>query len=77
MLWAFSRQRYPLDGSEKEVIVSGATIGIGIDMESDHLYWIDISVNTLYRADLDGANKAKILTGIYNAKAIALDTENK
>jgi hypothetical protein len=37
------RRKYPFDGSDDEVIMTnvGVPVGIAIDIESDHLYWLD------------------------------------
>ena len=73
------RKKYPLDGSDDEVIVvvDSYPAGIAIDMESDHLYWLDVGHGKLFRSELDGSNRTEILTGIYSSYAIALDTVNK
>lgn len=80
MTCCFSRKKYPLDGSDAEVIIAdflGPT-GIAIDPESDHLYFVDYSDNgTLLRSDLNGANRVEILTGLHYPAAIVLDTVNK
>jgi hypothetical protein len=76
----FSRKKYPLDGSDAEVIIADVLlpIGIAIDPESDHLYFVDYNYNgTLLRSDLNGANRVEILTGLYRPAAIVLDTVNK
>ena len=75
----FSRKKYPLDGSDAEVIFADANFtGIAIDTESDHLYLLDYSDNgTLLRSDLNGTNRVVILTGLHLPAAIALDTVNK
>lgn len=80
MTCCFSRKKYPLDGSDAEVIIADVLrpTGIAIDPESDHLYFVDYSDNgTLLRSDLNGANRAEILTGLHLPAAIVLDTVNK
>ena len=52
-------------------------VGISIDMENDHLYWLDNSLGKLFRSDLDGSNRREILTDLNNPQAIALDIVNK
>ena len=73
------RRKYPFDGSDDEVIMAnvGTPVGIAIDIESDHLYWLDYSMGILSRSDLDGSNTTEILTDLNNPHAIALDTVNK
>jgi sugar lactone lactonase YvrE len=76
----FSRKKYPLDGSDAEVIIADVLLptGIAIDPESDHLYFVDYNHNgTLLRSDLNGTNRVEILTGLYRPAAIVLDTVNK
>jgi sugar lactone lactonase YvrE len=43
----FSRKKYPLDGSDAEVIIADVLLptGIAIDPESDHLYFVDNNHN--------------------------------
>lgn len=80
MTCCFSRKKYPLDGSDAEVIIADVLrpTGIAIDPESDHLYFVDYSDNgTLLRSDLNGTNRAEILTGLHLPAAIVLDTVNK
>ena len=74
-----SRKKYPLDGSDDEVIVADVnhTMGIAIDIEGDHLYWLDNGNGKIFRSDLDGSNTKEILTDLTNPRAIALDTVNK
>ena len=75
-----SRKKYPLDGSDAEMIIADDLhpAGIAIDPESDHLYFVDHNQNgTLLRSDLNGANRVELLTGLYRPAAIALDTVNK
>jgi hypothetical protein len=73
------RRKYTFDGSDDEVIMAkvGIPVGIAIDIESDHLYWLDYSMGILSRSDLDGSNTTEILTDLNNPHAIALDTVNK
>lgn len=52
-------------------------VGIVIDIESDHLYWLDNAMGILFRSDMDGSNTTEILTDLNNPVAIALDTVNK
>ena len=80
MTCCFSRKKYPLDGSDAEVIIADVLrpAGIAIDPESDHLYFADHNHNgTLLRSDLNGTNRAEILTGLHFPAAIVLDTVNK
>ena len=75
-----SRKKYPLDGSDAEVIIADVLrpAGIAIDPESDHLYFADYNHNgTLLRSDLNGTNRAEILIGLHFPAAIVLDTVNK
>ena len=75
-----SRKKYPLDGSDAEVIIADVLrpVGIAIDPESDHLYFADYNHNgTLLRSDLNGTNRAEILTGLHFPAAIVLDTVKK
>ena len=75
----FSRKKYPLDGSDDEVIMADLRnhTSIAIDTESDHLYLLyNFPDGTLLRSDLDGSNRLEILTGLYYSLAIALDTVN-
>jgi len=53
------------------------TMGIAIDIESDHLYWLEYWVGKLFRSDLDGSNRREILTDLDSPLVIALDTVNK
>jgi len=78
-LWLVSRKKYPFDGSDREVIVAGSNpFGIAIDMESDHLYWLEHGMkDSLFRSDLDGSNIKHIYFPIYYPIAIDLDTVNK
>jgi hypothetical protein len=76
----FSRKKYPLDGSNAEVIIADVLrpTGIAIDPESDHLYIVDYNHNgTLLISDLNGANRTEILTGLHLPAAIVLGTINK
>ena len=52
-------------------------VGISIDMENDHLYWLDFSIKKLFRSDLDGSNRTDILSDLPTPIAIAMDTVNK
>ena len=73
------RRKYPFDGSDDEVIMTnvGVPVGIAIDIESDHLYWLDNHMRILSRSDLDGSNTAEILTDLNSPHAITLDTVDK
>ena len=57
--------------------VDGAPVGIAIDIECYHLYWLDYTIGKLFRSDLDGSNRTEILTDLNNPQAIALDTVSK
>jgi hypothetical protein len=59
------------------VAVDGAPVGIAIDIECDHLYWLDYTIGKLFRSHLDGSNRTAILTDLNNPQAIALDTVSK
>ena len=52
------------------------TTGVAIDIESDHLYWLDAGRAELFRSDLDGSNRREISSDLNNPRAIALDTGN-
>ena len=52
-------------------------VGISIDMKNDHLYWLDYSIKKLFRSDLDGSNRAEILSDLPTPTAMAMDTVNK
>lgn len=52
-------------------------VGISIDIENDHLYWLDTGMGILFRSYLDGSNRIEILTGLSYPMAITLDTVNK
>ena len=52
-------------------------VGISIDMENDHLYWLDKNIGKLFRSDLDGSNRIEILSNLPAPIAIAMDTVNK
>ena len=52
-------------------------VGIAIDIESDHLYWLDNAMGILSRSDLDGSNTTEILTDLNSPHAITLDTVDK
>ena len=73
------RKKFPLDGSDDEVIMADNSrpVGIAIDMENDHLYWADYMIGIVFRSDLDGSNRTEILTGVRYPYAIALDTVNR
>jgi hypothetical protein len=74
------RKKYPLDGSDAEVIIAYGSypVGIDIDIERDQLYWLANGIAKLFRSDLDGSNRTTILTDTgYYTMAIALDTTNK
>ena len=73
------RKKYPLDGSDKEVIVADGInpVGIAIDMESDHLYWSDHGIKTLFRYELDRSKRTALVIGLNYPRGIALDTVNK
>ena len=74
------RKKFPLDGSDDEVIMADNSrpAGIAIDMENDHLYWLDFNMTgKLFRSDLDGSNRTEILTDLFYPVAIALDTVNR
>jgi len=73
------RKKYPLDGSDAEVIMAYGSypFGIAIDIERDQLYWSDNGIGKLFRSDLDGSNRTTILTDLMYPMAIALDTTNK
>ena len=53
------------------------TVDISIDMENDHLYWLDQNIRKLFRSDLDGSNRIEILSNLPAPIAIAMDTINK
>ena len=53
------------------------TVDISIDMENDHLYWLDKNNKKLFRSDLDGSNRTEILSDLPSPIAIAMDTVNK
>ena len=53
------------------------TVDISIDMENDHLYWLDKNIRKLFRSDLDGSNRTEILSDLPTPIAIAMDTVNK
>ena len=74
-----TRKKFPLDGSDEEVIMADGIkpVGISIDMKNDHLYWLDYSIRKLFRSDLDGSNRTEILSDLPTPKAIAMDTVNK
>jgi len=57
--------------------VDGAPVGLAIDIECDHIYWLDYTSHKLFRSDLDGSNRTEILTDLNNPRAIALDTVSK
>ena len=74
------RKKYPLDGYVAEVIMANVSdpVGIAIDIESDHLYWLDNNMaGKLFRSDLDGSNRTEILTDLFYPVVIALDTVNR
>jgi hypothetical protein len=52
-------------------------VGISIDMENDHLYWLDKNIGKLFRSDLDGSNRIEMLSNLPSPIAIAMDTINK
>ena len=52
-------------------------VGISIDMENDHLYWLDYSIRKLFRSDLDGSNRTDILSDLPTPVGIVMDTVNK
>ena len=52
-------------------------VGIAIDIERDHLYWLDSDMKILFRSDLDGSNITEILSNLNYPLAITLDTANK
>jgi hypothetical protein len=52
-------------------------VGISIDMENDHLYWLDKNIGKLFRSDLDGSNRIEILSNLPSPIAIAMATINK
>jgi len=73
------RKKYPLDDYVAEVIMANVSdpVGIAIDIESDHLYWLDNAMGILSRSDLDGSNTTEILTDLNSPHAITLDTVDK
>ena len=73
------RKKFPLDGSNDEVIMADNSrpVGIAIDVENDHLYWSDYNNMKLLRSDLDGSNRTEILTDLFYPVVIALDTVNR
>jgi hypothetical protein len=73
------RKKYPFGGSVNEVIVAddSSPVGIAIDMERDHLYWLDRIFGKILRSHLDGSNRTEISTGLSSPEVIALDTVNK
>ena len=73
------RKKYPIDGSDEEMIVADAInpAGIAIDMESDNLYWLSHGINTLFRNDLDRSSRTALVTNLRYPTGIALDTVNK
>jgi hypothetical protein len=57
------------DGSDRKVIVTGARIpdGVVVDVEAGHIYWTNMGVpskndGSIERADLDGKNRATIIS---------------
>ena len=52
-------------------------VDISIDMENDHLYWLDKNIRKLFRSDLDGSSRTEILSDLPTPIAIAMDTVNK
>jgi hypothetical protein len=72
------RKKYPFDGSNDEVIVADDSypVGIAIDMERDHFYWLDSITGKILRSDLDGSNRIGISTGLLSPRGIVLDTVN-
>ena len=73
------RKKYPLDDYVAEVIKANVSdpVGIAIDIESDHLYWLDNAMGTLSRSDLDGSSTTEILSNLNSPLAITLDTVDK
>lgn len=70
--------RSNLDGTAKENIVTidGAGIrAVAIDETNSKLYFYDVQNNSLYKANLDGSNKAIIIEGYYGY-ALAVDEKN-
>lgn len=70
--------RSNLDGTSKENIVTieeGGIRAIAIDETNSKLYFYDVQHNSLYKANLDGSNKAVIIEGYYGY-AIAIDEKN-
>ena len=70
--------RCNLDGTGKQDIVTidgGGIRAVAIDQTNDKLYFYDVMNNSLYKANLDGSNKAVIIEGYYGY-AIAVDEKN-
>ncbi|XP_055899580.1 low-density lipoprotein receptor-related protein 4-like isoform X3 [Biomphalaria glabrata] len=61
-------ERASMDGTERQVIIGSNTTwpnGLGLDFETDHLYWVDAGTRTLESCTLSGGDrKAIISTGL-------------
>ena len=82
MYWAnFSGSicRADLDGTEGEMLASGASVngatGIALDLVRGKLYWTNAGNSTLYRANLDGSSPENItpITGVNNPHSISVE----
>jgi sugar lactone lactonase YvrE len=70
-------QRANLDGSNRELLLDGATVdypmGIALDVDAGKMYWADDSTSRIQRANLDGSNVQTLVSGLDAPHGIALD----
>jgi sugar lactone lactonase YvrE len=72
-------ERAGLDGTGRQVLVSGLTNphGIALDLANSQMYWAEYGGHSIRRANLDGTNIVNIVTGLSgNPAGLALDFAN-
>jgi hypothetical protein len=70
--------RADLDGSDIEVLLSGAGVnprGLAVDMAGARIYWADSGSGTIKGAGLDGSAIGTVVSGLVAPRAIALNLE--
>ncbi|XP_015779080.1 PREDICTED: low-density lipoprotein receptor-related protein 4-like [Acropora digitifera] len=70
-------ERASMDGSEREVLISGLHLEMPVDLTIDYtnkkLYWVDFKLRVIKQCDLDGKNVREIVTrGIKKPSALTL-----
>ena len=56
-------QRSDLDGSSREVVITGLDDPRGMALAGSRIYWVDLGTRKIQTADLDGSNIEDLVTG--------------